>query len=134
MDLSNGYESISAEWLACRGSSKTRSNAIGVKEVRKWAKTLPGGSSVIDVGCGPGFPITVTFPRQTLPRNAVALLKGAAGKSVDIAVMVPDKRSTIAIHPLAPLQPGQTYAVTVGAIINGSEWRQEWQFTTAAKK
>ena len=53
MDLSNGYESISAEWLARRGNSKTRSNAIGVKEVRKWAKTLPRGSSVIDLGCGP---------------------------------------------------------------------------------
>ena len=38
MDLSNGYESISAEWLARRGNSKTRSNAIGVKEVRTWAK------------------------------------------------------------------------------------------------
>ena len=35
MDLSNGYESISAEWLARRGNGKTRSHAIGVKEVRR---------------------------------------------------------------------------------------------------
>jgi len=26
--------------------------------VRKWAKTLPPGAAVIDLGCGPGFPIT----------------------------------------------------------------------------
>ena len=66
MDLSNGYESISAEWLARRGNSKTRSNAIGVKEVRKWAKTLPRGSSVIDLGCGPGFPITAVLIEEGL--------------------------------------------------------------------
>jgi SAM-dependent methyltransferase len=66
MDLSNGYESISAEWLARRGNSKTRSNAIGVKEVRKWAKTLPRGNSVIDLGCGPGFPITAVLVEEGL--------------------------------------------------------------------
>jgi SAM-dependent methyltransferase len=66
MDLSNGYESISAEFLARRGSSRTRSDAIGVKEVREWAKTLPGGSSVIDLGCGPGFPITVVLVEEAL--------------------------------------------------------------------
>ena len=66
MDLSNGYESVSAEFLARRGSSKTRSHAIGVKEVREWAKTLPRGSSVIDLGCGPGFPITVVLVEEGL--------------------------------------------------------------------
>jgi SAM-dependent methyltransferase len=58
MDLSNGYESVSEEFLARRGNSGTRSIAIGVKEVRNWAKVLPRGNSVIDLGCGPGFPIT----------------------------------------------------------------------------
>jgi SAM-dependent methyltransferase len=66
MDLSNGYESISAEWLATRGNRRTRSNAIGVTEVRKWAKTLPHGSSVIDLGCGPGFPITTVLVEEGL--------------------------------------------------------------------
>ena len=66
MDLSNGYESISAEWLARRGNGKTRSHAIGVKEVRKWAKTLPRAGSVIDLGCGPGFPITVVLVEEGL--------------------------------------------------------------------
>jgi SAM-dependent methyltransferase len=66
MDLSNGYESVSEEFLALRGNSKTRSTAIGVKEVRKWAKTLPPGGSVIDLGCGPGFPITVVLVEEGL--------------------------------------------------------------------
>ena len=66
MDRSNGYESISAEWLARRGNSQTRSNAIGVKEVRKWARKLRHGSSVIDLGCGPGLPITRVLVEEGL--------------------------------------------------------------------
>ena len=66
MDPSNGYESVSKEFLTHRGDSRTRSTAIGVKEVRKWAKTLPRGSSVIDLGCGPGFPITAVLVEEGL--------------------------------------------------------------------
>jgi hypothetical protein len=29
-----------------------------VHEVREWARTLPNGAAVIDLGCRPGFPIT----------------------------------------------------------------------------
>jgi SAM-dependent methyltransferase len=66
MDRSSGYEAVSAEFLAYRGNSGTRSTAIGVKEVRKWAKTLPRSGSVIDLGCGPGFPITVVLIEEGL--------------------------------------------------------------------
>jgi SAM-dependent methyltransferase len=66
MDRSNGYEAVSEEFLARRGNSRSRSIAVGVKEVRKWAKTLPRGSSVIDLGCGPGFPITVVLVEEGL--------------------------------------------------------------------
>ncbi|HEV2699782.1 MAG TPA: class I SAM-dependent methyltransferase [Terriglobales bacterium] len=66
MDRSNGYEAVSEEFLARRGKGSTRSIAIGVKEVRKWARTLPHGSSVIDLGCGPGFPITVVLVEEGL--------------------------------------------------------------------
>jgi SAM-dependent methyltransferase len=65
MDQSNGYEAVSEEFLAGRGSS-TGSAAIGVKEVRKWARTLPHGSSAIDLGCGPGFPITAVLVEEEL--------------------------------------------------------------------
>ncbi len=37
-----------------------------MKEVRKWARTLPRGSSVIDLGCGPGFPITAVLVDEGL--------------------------------------------------------------------
>ena len=66
MDLSNGYESISADWLATRGNSRARSHAIGVSEVRRWAKTLPPGSRVLDLGCGPGFPVTAVLIEEGL--------------------------------------------------------------------
>jgi SAM-dependent methyltransferase len=66
MDRSNGYEAVSEEFLARRGSSKARSSAIGVKEVRKWARTLPRRCSAIDLGCGPGFPITVVLVEEGL--------------------------------------------------------------------
>jgi SAM-dependent methyltransferase len=63
MDLSNGYEAVSEEFLANRGS-RSRSTGIGVKEVRKWARILPHGSSVIDLGCGPGLPITAVLVEE----------------------------------------------------------------------
>jgi SAM-dependent methyltransferase len=66
MDWSSGYEAVSAEFLARRGRSSGRSTAIGVKEVRNWARTLSRGSSVIDLGCGPGFPITVVLIEEGL--------------------------------------------------------------------
>jgi 2-polyprenyl-3-methyl-5-hydroxy-6-metoxy-1,4-benzoquinol methylase len=66
MDGSNGYEGVSEEFLARRGNRSTRSIGIGVKEVRKWARTLPSGSSVIDLGCGPGFPITTVLVDEGL--------------------------------------------------------------------
>ena len=66
MDSSSGYESIAQQFLTYRGDEKSRADAIGVKEVRKWARTLPPGCSVIDIGCGPGFPLTVVLVEEGL--------------------------------------------------------------------
>lgn len=52
VDRSNGYEGVSAAFIS------TRSMTIGVSRVRNWAKALPRGAAVIDLGCGPGLPIT----------------------------------------------------------------------------
>jgi SAM-dependent methyltransferase len=57
-DRSNGYEGVAAEFLAGRGNAQARFTAIGVKAVREWARAFPRGAAVIDLGCGPGFPIT----------------------------------------------------------------------------
>lgn len=64
MDRSNGYEGIAPEFLARRGSG--RSTGVGVDQVRKWARTLPAGAAVIDLGCGPGFPITEVLVAEGL--------------------------------------------------------------------
>ncbi len=71
MDRSSGYETVSAEFLEHRGRSSNRSTAIGVAEVRNWAEKLPTGSSVLDLGCGPGFPITVLLVEEGLSVFAV---------------------------------------------------------------
>ncbi|HEY2855685.1 MAG TPA: class I SAM-dependent methyltransferase [Gemmatimonadaceae bacterium] len=55
-DRSNGYERVSKEFLAGRG--RAPSTAVGAREVRDWARTLPRGATVLDLGCGSGLPIT----------------------------------------------------------------------------
>jgi SAM-dependent methyltransferase len=64
IDRSNGYEGVAAEFLARRGSG--RSAGVGVKTVRNRARTLPRGAAVIDLGCGPGFPITEVLVNEGL--------------------------------------------------------------------
>lgn len=54
--FANGYERIAADFLAGRG--RAASGGIGVASVRAWARSLPPHASVLDLGCGSGFPIT----------------------------------------------------------------------------
>jgi SAM-dependent methyltransferase len=68
-DNSNGYEAIAKEFLASRGSS--RATGIGVREVRRWAQSLPHGAAVLDLGSGPGFPITEVLIAEGLNVFAV---------------------------------------------------------------
>ncbi len=63
-DSSNGYEGIAAEFLAGRG--RAPSTAVGTKAVRDWARTLPPGAAVIDLGCGSGLPITQVLVSEGL--------------------------------------------------------------------
>jgi 2-polyprenyl-3-methyl-5-hydroxy-6-metoxy-1,4-benzoquinol methylase len=70
-DRSNGYEAIAAEFLARRGNAQTRSQGIGVKAVRQWARSLPPGAAVIDLGCGPGLPITEVLVQEGLKVYAI---------------------------------------------------------------
>ena len=64
MDHSSGYEAVAEQFLVRRG--RAPSVGIGVREVRRWARTLARGSSVIDMGCGPGFPITAILLEEGL--------------------------------------------------------------------
>jgi 2-polyprenyl-3-methyl-5-hydroxy-6-metoxy-1,4-benzoquinol methylase len=69
MDRSNGYEGVAADFLAGRGSRA--SAGIGAKAVRNWARNLPPGAVVIDLGCGSGLPITEVLVAEGLNVYAV---------------------------------------------------------------
>lgn len=58
-DKSNGYEEVASAFIAGRGSGK--GVGIGVSVVAQWASTLPPQTTVLDLGCGTGDPITRIF-------------------------------------------------------------------------
>jgi SAM-dependent methyltransferase len=68
-DQSNGYESVAAQFLAGRG--RAPSTAIGTAAVRSWARTLPPGATVLELGCGTGLPITRVLLEQSLNVYAI---------------------------------------------------------------
>jgi 2-polyprenyl-3-methyl-5-hydroxy-6-metoxy-1,4-benzoquinol methylase len=69
MDPSNGYERVAAEFLAHRG--RAPSTAIGATQVRDWARGLRHGATVLDLGCGPGVPITKVLVNEGLDVYAI---------------------------------------------------------------
>lgn len=68
--LANGYERISAEFLARRGKAGS-TGGVGTSHVRAWAHTLSPGAEVLDLGCGSGFPITKVLIDAGLRVSAV---------------------------------------------------------------
>jgi 2-polyprenyl-3-methyl-5-hydroxy-6-metoxy-1,4-benzoquinol methylase len=68
-DRSNGYEGIAEEFLGHRG--RAPSTGIGTKEVRAWSRELPRGAAVLDLGCGPGIPITQVLVDEGLSVHGV---------------------------------------------------------------
>ena len=51
-DPSSGYDALADEFMLHRDP------AIGVATVREWARALPPGGTVLDLGCGHGVPIS----------------------------------------------------------------------------
>lgn len=51
-DRSNGYEAAAKRFMAVRDPR------IGAATVREWSQALPRGTSVLDLGCGHGVPIS----------------------------------------------------------------------------
>ena len=68
-DRSNGYEGIADEFVANRG--RAPSTGIGTSEVRAWARELPRGAAVLDLGCGPGIPLTQLLVVEGLSVHAI---------------------------------------------------------------
>jgi SAM-dependent methyltransferase len=69
MDRSNGYEGVAAEFLAGRGGPQ--SARIGAETVRAWARQLPRGIEVLELGSGSGIPITEVLIDEGLRVHAI---------------------------------------------------------------
>jgi SAM-dependent methyltransferase len=54
-DPANGFDALARVFAA------SRSNVVGVAEVRRWAEQLRAPAEVLDVGCGPGVPLTAAL-------------------------------------------------------------------------
>lgn len=54
-DPSNGYEAAASEYML------QRHLAIGSETVREWARSLPPGAAVLDLGCGHGVPLSMAL-------------------------------------------------------------------------
>ncbi len=92
----------------------------------------PGQTAVL------GYPISVTFPNQVKLLGGKGTLTDADGRTIESILSNPEQpldpaqppHNTVCLYPRAPLRPGQTYHVTLSAVVNGQQWRQTWQFTT----
>ena len=60
---------MAADFLAGRG--RAPSTAVGTTRVRAWARTLPHGAAVLDLGCGTGLPITQVLVSEKLNVYAI---------------------------------------------------------------
>lgn len=96
-----------------------------------------GFDSLEEAATKAGFPITATFPKKAVVRNVQARLVDEGGKSIDLRIVTADplpgsksQYPTIGLQPLTPLDPGRSYTIILLATVNGTEWRQSWQFTT----
>jgi 2-polyprenyl-3-methyl-5-hydroxy-6-metoxy-1,4-benzoquinol methylase len=70
-DLSNGYDAVAAEFIRRRANPQPPAIAIGAKQVSEWARSLSVGATVLDLGCGPGVPLTDVLVRAGLDVHAV---------------------------------------------------------------
>ncbi len=52
VDSSNGYDAVAHDFMVMR-----RSSEVGLANVRGWARELPPGGAILDLGCGSGAPI-----------------------------------------------------------------------------
>ena len=65
-DLSNGYEAIADQFMRHRIQS-----TIGLATIRAWAQSLPQGGAVLDVGAGPGQPLTAALIQAGFDVSAI---------------------------------------------------------------
>lgn len=92
-DPSRGYEAVAD------GYTTRRSPTIGIARVERWAKSLPPGAEVLELGCGTGLPISRVlsglglrlYALDASPRMVAAFRRNAPGVPV---ACEPAERST----------------------------------------
>jgi SAM-dependent methyltransferase len=55
-DPSNGYEGAAQDFITARRDSR-----VGVDAVLAWARCLPSGAAILDLGCGFGMPLSAAL-------------------------------------------------------------------------
>src|SRR5262249_24601361 len=87
-----------------------------------------------------GYPVTVTFPRGVVVKNATARLMNEKNQEIATWLSTPEKsvdaglqRNTVCLIAREPLQPDTTYTATVSATVDGVAWTKTWTFTTGGK-
>jgi cyclopropane fatty-acyl-phospholipid synthase-like methyltransferase len=66
MDAAHFYEAHALKFLDDRDRSH-----VGAEVVQSWARSLPSGSTVVDIACGGGYPITQILVDTGLPVWAI---------------------------------------------------------------
>lgn len=90
-----------------------------------------------------GYPITITFPKESTVRKAKATLT-LHGKEVPVWFSSPEKPanpkyprhqgSTVCMIAKEELEPKATYKVEASAEVNGEKWTKTWSFTTVSQQ
>jgi len=70
-DGSNGYESIANIYIAGRGTRARVGDSVGAEVVKAWAGSFCPGSTILDLGSGPGEPSTRILQEAELKTYAV---------------------------------------------------------------
>jgi SAM-dependent methyltransferase len=58
VDRSNGWDAVAPQFIEQRARSQ-----VGVSTVAAWARSLPKGAAILDLGCGSGVPIAEALVR-----------------------------------------------------------------------
>lgn len=144
MDKSNGYEQIAPIFIKGRGQAI---NGVGTSAVRKWARALAKNSTVLDLGCGTGIPVSMVLIdegmriygidasptmvkafQQNFPNNPVAC------EAVEDSLFFNRKFDAIIAWGLIFLVPAEAQKVVIQKAANSLQIGGKFLFTATGKR